>query len=163
MAQVDYFLKIDGIPGDSVDQGHKGEINVEAFSWGESLANRGAATGGAGAGKVSMQDFHFTAVTNSSSPKLMLACASGKHFPTATLTCRKAGGDRGIEFLKIKLSDILVSEYKLGGDQLAQPTEIIPTDQFSLNFTRVEFNFSLGSVIGGDSISTFDLTTNSGQ
>ena len=33
---VDYFLKVDGIPGESVDAKHKGEIDVLAFSWGVS-------------------------------------------------------------------------------------------------------------------------------
>ena len=31
----DYFLRIDGIPGESTDAKHKGEIVVESFSWGE--------------------------------------------------------------------------------------------------------------------------------
>ena len=32
MAQVDYFLKIDGIDGESTDAKHKGEIDLQ--SWG---------------------------------------------------------------------------------------------------------------------------------
>ena len=35
MAMVDYFLKLDGIPGEANDKTHKGEIEVESFSWGE--------------------------------------------------------------------------------------------------------------------------------
>ena len=31
---VDYFLKIDGIEGESQDAKHKGEIEVESFGWG---------------------------------------------------------------------------------------------------------------------------------
>ncbi len=34
MAVVDYFLKIDGIEGESQDAKHKGEIDVESWSWG---------------------------------------------------------------------------------------------------------------------------------
>jgi len=36
MATVDYFLKLDGIEGESQDYKHKGEIDVESFSWGVS-------------------------------------------------------------------------------------------------------------------------------
>ena len=36
MAAFDYFLKLDGIPGESVDAKHKGEIDVLSWSWGES-------------------------------------------------------------------------------------------------------------------------------
>jgi type VI protein secretion system component Hcp len=39
-------------------------------------------------GKVSMQEFHFTSKNDKSSPNLMGACATGKHFPTATITVR---------------------------------------------------------------------------
>ena len=34
MAAVDYFLKLDGIKGESTDAKHKDEIDVESFSWG---------------------------------------------------------------------------------------------------------------------------------
>ena len=37
---LDYFLKLDGIPGESVDAKHKGEIDVLSWSWGESQPTR---------------------------------------------------------------------------------------------------------------------------
>jgi type VI secretion system secreted protein Hcp len=46
MAAVDYFLKIDGIEGESLDEKHKGEIDVLSWSWGES--QEGPTTGGGG-------------------------------------------------------------------------------------------------------------------
>ena len=45
MAAVDYFLKIAGIDGESTADGHKGEIDLESWSWGES--NPGAGSAGA--------------------------------------------------------------------------------------------------------------------
>jgi type VI secretion system secreted protein Hcp len=59
VAVVDYFLKIDGIPGDSQDSKHKGEIDVESWSWGETNVGDAAHRGGMGVGKVSIQDFDF--------------------------------------------------------------------------------------------------------
>ena len=44
MAAFDYFLKLDGIPGESIDDKHKGEIDVLSWSWGES--QRAAASAG---------------------------------------------------------------------------------------------------------------------
>ena len=35
MAAIDYFLKLDGITGESEDSKHKGEIEVLSFSFGE--------------------------------------------------------------------------------------------------------------------------------
>ena len=94
MAAVDYFLKIDGIDGESADQKHRKEIDIESWSWGEDRSGPTAAGGGGGAGKVPMQDFHFVMKVNKASPKLLLACATGEHIKKAILTCRKAGKDQ---------------------------------------------------------------------
>ncbi len=32
----DMFLKMDGIPGESTDVGHKDEIDIVSYAWGES-------------------------------------------------------------------------------------------------------------------------------
>jgi hypothetical protein len=37
----EYFLKIDGIPGESTDKKHAGEIAVESFSWGATQSGTG--------------------------------------------------------------------------------------------------------------------------
>jgi type VI secretion system secreted protein Hcp len=137
---IDYFLKIDGIPGESLDSKHKGEIEVEAWSWGEAnpVPPGGPGTGsGGGAGKVQMQDFNFTANTSKASPNLMLACASGKHLKSAVLTARKAGGKQAAEFLTFSLSDILVSSYQIGGAE----GQVVPMDNFSLNFSKIQVEY----------------------
>ena len=61
MAAIDYFLKLDGISGESKDSKHKGEIEVLSFSFGETQSGRCGTGGGGGAGKVQMSDFSFTA------------------------------------------------------------------------------------------------------
>jgi len=137
MAAVDFFLKIEGIDGESADHKHKGSIDLESWSWGESQSGTHSSSGGGGAGKVSMQDFHFVMKMNKASPKLMLACAEGEHIKKAVLTCRKAGKDQQ-EFLKITLSDLLVSSYQTGG---SGHSDIIPTDQISLNYSKIEFEY----------------------
>ena len=87
----DAFLKIDGIPGESADKVHKDEIDLVAFSWGETNTGQ-ATTGGGGAGRSVAQDFHFVHHVDKATPLLFFACASGQHIKTAILTCRKAGG-----------------------------------------------------------------------
>ena len=86
MAAVDYFIKFDGIKGESTDAKHKDEIDVESWSWGETHAAPGPSGSGGGAGKVSMQDFHFVMGLNRASVGLMKACATGQHIKTATLS-----------------------------------------------------------------------------
>jgi type VI secretion system secreted protein Hcp len=133
---TDYFLKIEGIEGESTDKKHKNEIDLQSWSWGETQMGAHSGGGGGGAGKVSMQDFSFAMSVNKASPKLMLACASGEHIKGALLVCRKAGKDQQ-EYLKIKFSDLLVSSYQTGGSA----GDVIPTDQISLNFAKIEFEY----------------------
>jgi type VI secretion system secreted protein Hcp len=138
MALVDYFLKVEGIEGESHDSKHKNEIEVESFSWGETQARApGSAVGGMAAGKVQMQDFHFTMKVNKASPKLLLACAAGEHIKKAVLTCRKAGKDQQ-EYLKYTFSDILVSSFNTGG---SGASDILPIDQISLAYSKVEYEY----------------------
>lgn len=137
MAAVDYFLKIDGVEGESMDAKHKGEIDIESWSWGEANSGSFSRGGGGGAGKVEMQDFHFTMRVNKASPKLLLSCASGEHIKLATLTCRKAGKEQQ-EYLVIKLSDILVSSYQTGG---SAGSDVVPIDQIALNFSKIEYEY----------------------
>jgi type VI secretion system secreted protein Hcp len=134
---VDYFLKVDGVPGESMDHKHKDEIDLLSFSWGETQTGTHATGGGGGAGKVSMQDFHFVMKTNKASPKLLLACATGDHIKKAILTCRKAGKEQQ-EFLKYTFHDLLVSSYQTGGSSSGDE---IPLDQISLNYTKVEYEY----------------------
>ena len=125
MAQVDFFLKIDGVDGESGDSKHKAEIDVLSWSWG--AANGGRSTfsaGGGGAGKVVMNDFTFSMTTNKASPVLMLACASGKHIPKAVLTCRKAGTEQQ-EYMKVTMEDLIVSSFQAAG---AGGEDVMPAD-----------------------------------
>lgn len=131
---VDYFLKIDGIPGESMDHKHKDEIQLLSWSWGETNTGTMAFGGGGGAGKVSMQDFHFVMNVNKSTPKLVLACANGEHIKSALLTCRKAGKDQQ-EYLKYKFTDILISSYQTGG------SSDVPTEQVSFNYSKIEIEY----------------------
>lgn len=160
MAAVDYFLKLKGIDGESTDDKHKGEIDLQSFSWGCTQSGTMAFGGGGGAGKVQMQDFHFVMRVNKASPKLMLACASGEHIPEAVLTCRKAGKEQQ-EYMKLKFSDVLVSSYQVGGAH----GDVIPMDQISLNYSKIEFEYKeqkADGTLGGAFKAHWDVKANKG-
>src|SRR5436190_10668083 len=111
---VDMLLKITDLKGESKDKTHASEVEIESFSWGATQLGTSSHGTGAGGGKVSMNDFHFVMRNNSSSPILFLYCANGKHLKEALLTCRKAGGTQQ-DFLKVTMSDVLISSYQTGG------------------------------------------------
>lgn len=159
MALFDAYLKIEGIEGESADHKHKGEISLESFSWSEHQTGTSSHGGGMGAGKVAMQDLHFTKKVDKSSPKLILACADGEHIKKATLTCRKAGKDQQ-EFMKWTLTDVLVSSYSLGGSTAG---DHIPMEQVSMNFSKIEMEYKeqkSDGTLGGTVKAGWDVKAN---
>lgn len=132
---VDMFLKLDGIKGESHDHKHKDEIHIESWSWGMSQTGAHGQGGGGGAGKVSVHDISITKFVDKASPALMLHCCNGKHIPNGLVTVRKAG-DKPLEYLKMKLTDIIISGVQNaghGGDQL--------TENVTLNFAKFHIEY----------------------
>lgn len=146
MASTDMFLKLETIKGESKDDAHKGEIDIQSFTFG--LQNGGAWStgGGGGAGKVAFQDITIHKVADSSTPALMQACASGQHIKSGVLTVRKAGGKQE-EFYKISLTSILVSSVVNTGADGAALSEVL-----ALNFEEIKFDYKEqgeGGTLGG--------------
>lgn len=133
MEGIEYFLKIDGIEGESQDRHHKGELEVVSWSWGESQTIITSGGGGSTAGKVAMRDLQATMNVSKAAPALFLACASGKHFANATLTCRKKDGH---DFLVITMSNVLVSTYEITGAAQGPPL-----DQLSLCYAKIKIEY----------------------
>ncbi|MGO4174237.1 Hcp family type VI secretion system effector [Bosea sp. TAF32] len=134
---TDFLLEIDGIKGESKDKTHKDTIEVDSFSWGVSNAGSHAANAGGGAGKASFQDVHFTSQVGKASTNLAQACASGKHIKKAVLYVRKQG-EQQKDYYVVTLEDLLVSSYQSGD---AVGGNSIPTDQFSLNYAKIKFEY----------------------
>ena len=133
---LDIFMKIASLKGESVDKTHAGEIDVLAWSWGMSNSGSAHVGGGAGAGKVNVQDMSFTKYIDKSSPDLMLGACNGKHYDNALLTVRKAG-EKPLEYLKITMTEVLVTSVSTGGsggeDRL--------TENITLNFAAVKVDY----------------------
>lgn len=125
----DAFLKLDGIKGESTDAKHKDEIDVLSYHWGVTQAG----------GKPQPDALTFTTRYSTASPALFVKCAAGEHIAEGQLTLRRAGGDQ-VDFLKIKLGDILVSGYETGGE--ADGDLDIPLEEIALNFTTIEFEYA---------------------
>jgi type VI secretion system secreted protein Hcp len=135
MVAFDYFLHIDGIPGESKDAKHKDEIDVLSWSWGETLPAPANPGSGAATGKVAMTDLQVSTNLSKASPQLLLACASGQRIKSAVLTGRKPGKAQQ-EYLTFSLSDVLVTGYQTGG-----ATAEAPLDSISLNFSKIELSY----------------------
>ena len=152
---VDMFLKFADaakIKGESKDGKHKDTIDVLAWSWG--LSNSGSAHtgGGAGSGKANFQDISVTKYTDKATVNLQLACAQGTHIDDATLIVRKSGGKAPVEYVVIKMTEVLVSSVSGGGsggeDRL--------TENITLNFAKIDYQYTPQKDDGsGDSAMNF--------
>jgi type VI secretion system secreted protein Hcp len=157
MATKDYFLKIEGIEGESSDSKHKGEIDIESFEWGESHTIVYGSHAEGSKTKVQMQDVHFTMFASKASTKLMTACATGQSFPKATFTLRKSGGDQQ-EFMKFTFYDVRIDSYSIGGPtaearghekSLDEKRENpVPLERITLNFGEIEVEYREQKSVG---------------
>ena len=134
---MDMFLDIKGVKGESRDSKFKEKIDILAWSWGLSNSGTAHVGGGAGAGKVNVQDISVTKYVDSASPSLFLYCCNGKHLEEATLTVRKAG-EQPLVYLTFKMSEVMVTAVSTGGsggeDRL--------TENVTLNFAKVEWSYT---------------------
>lgn len=110
-----YYIKFDGVEGESTHKDHKGEIEVLSWSWG--LANSGStASGGASTGKAKPTDFRFVHHYDKASPLLARAAIGGRAFKQVSMTARKAGAGQK-DFLKVTMKEVFVTSVSDNGNQ----------------------------------------------
>lgn len=141
-SDLDLFLKIDGIEGESQDSKHPRELKILSFSKGVNHSIADAQ--GADAGRSKWDDAQFTMRVDRGYPKLFDSCISGANLPKAILTFRKAGKAQQ-EFLKITFSDVMVSRCEMNGSHDADPTPFVT---FSFNFSRIEEEYRMQNADG---------------
>jgi type VI secretion system secreted protein Hcp len=163
LGSASYFLKIDGIRGESQDRQHRDEIELQSFAWGNSSAEPQGGASGTASGKVTFQDFQFATLASKAGPQLMLHCATGKHIPRAIMTGRKEAGREPQEYLKITLEDVLVGSYVSSG---SSGDGGAPMDTASLRFGKIEVEyreFKANGQIGNTVKASFDIAKNTGS
>ena len=131
-----WFLKMDGIPGESTHIAHKGEIEVESWSWG--VTHQGAlyAGGGGGVGKATLSDLNVVTSMSAASPLLLKACVSGSHIKQTTLSGVRSAG-KGVDFVRYKFADVMVTAVQQGDSGSDEPTE-----HLSLTYAKVEVTYT---------------------
>ena len=136
----DLFIKLGDITGESKSDGHVGEIEIMSWSWGSTQSGSTRGISGSTAGKVNCQDLTFTKLLDTATPNIVNAVCMGTAFPLATLICEKSAGNgkKPVQYLKIKLKDVLVSSHAIGGSQGSDTH----TETITLNFSAVETTYT---------------------
>jgi type VI secretion system secreted protein Hcp len=158
---MDGFVKIKDIDGESTDSQHAAWIEALSYSFGVSNSSSPAsAVGGGTTERSNFQDISITKFLDKASPKLMFHCASGKHLQEVEIHFMKAVGEKQEKALEIKLFDVVISSYNLGGSR----GDGLPTDSFSLSYGKIaETYYQLNNKTGapeGNVPAAWDLTKN---
>jgi type VI secretion system secreted protein Hcp len=146
---VDFFLKLDGIDGESQDSAHEGEIDILDFSFGYSVEVP-TDRGGGGEGRATLGDLILVKELDKSSDALDAAAAAGTVIPEARFSVRT--GTAASDYLVITLEDVLVTSVTRSDDSTD-----VPTEEMSLNFGKVEWD-SEGEIScdgAGSALATF--------
>jgi len=134
---VECVLEITDVKGESQIAGHEEKIDVVNWDWSMSQSGTAHLGSGSGAGRVSVQDMSVTKFVDSATHALMRACCNGKHFPKATLTVRKAGGEP-MPYLEVTMEQVMVTNVSTGSE-LVQEKQV---EHISLNFAKVTVDYT---------------------
>lgn len=127
----DAFIQIDGIEGESTDQGHENWIEVDAYCLGAKQAVGGSvSTGGSlSSGRVELEPFVFSHVLDKASPKIQQACTQGKHIAKVKLEVCRSGGDKQV-YYEVTMEKVLITRAEVVGVIGAQSTSncVLPSN-----------------------------------
>lgn len=134
----DAFLDFGGeIEGESTRTDFEGQIEVRSVNFGATNPTSVGPGSGRGAGKVSMNEIEVQKFADSASPGLFQAVCTGKHFPTATLTFHRAGGEEAVNYIEWELENVYITSYTVSGDSQMdeRPEELIGIDFGKITYT----------------------------
>jgi type VI secretion system secreted protein Hcp len=133
-AAVDYFLEVEGVPGESQDARFPNAIDLQSYSWG-AVADKG---------KPRFQDLHINHRVDAASPLLFQRLATGTAIPSAELIARKAG-ETGFVFLRVCFQDVRVTSVQQGGSAGGADT---PFEQVSFSYGALSEQYTQQSSTG---------------
>jgi len=144
---IDAYLKIDGIKGESTDDGHKDWIECSSVHW--SIFQPKSATASTGGGntaeRAELSDIVFRKMADLSSPILMQMCAAGKTLPKAKIEFMRADGDgKPIKYFEIELDNVLIGQVSpsIDGGHILGET-------IGLKYSQIKWKYTQQRVAGG--------------
>ncbi len=158
----DAFLKLEGVEGESTDKTHSGEIDLLSFSLGASNPVGSPGGSGMGAGKVSISSFNIMKKMDAASPGMFTSCCSGKHYPKAIVTLRKAGGT-ALEYLVYTFEKVFVESVQWsgssGGDDVPMESVSFAFGKISIIYKTQDDKGAAKKTLGAE----WNLETNTGK
>ena len=152
------ILKISGIDGESLIEGHEDEIDILTWSWEISKSSQNIVDSGRGDSQAAVKPLVVTKYIDKASPDLALKVLTGEFISEATLVVRRAG-ESPLDYLKITMSNVEIANFSTGGsggeDRLTESISMV-FSKVCYEYTPQEFSYE-----GGAAIETcWDMTMN---
>jgi type VI secretion system secreted protein Hcp len=144
MAKTNIYLKLEGIDGESIDETHKGWIELAKFTWSVDANVTFEVGQGGQAKQAHIHEISVEKFCDKSSVILWKNCTTGRHIPKATISCLKLDGETRVEYLKIDLNDIMLKKVNWTG-----ATEDVLTESVDLVFAEFKQTYTLQRDLGG--------------
>ncbi|MHC2147233.1 Hcp family type VI secretion system effector [Pseudomonas sp. 210_17 TE3656] len=149
----DAFIKIEGIPGEALDEQYRDWIEIAGYSFGahQSASATASSAGGASSGRTTLTNFTFTKLLDKSSCKILEASCAGEHLAKVTLALSRAGADK-LKYLEIALEEVIIADY------MQTAGNGVPLEVVQLNYGRIKTTYiqqkrsdgsSGGNITGG--------------
>jgi type VI secretion system secreted protein Hcp len=145
---AEMFLKLDGIEGESLDSAtptaHAQEIEIKSWEWVTTNKVRWDVNQGGQSTKVDVNDIKMEKSCDRASVALYQCCVTGKHIKNGVITCRKNDGDQKVEYLVVKLKDIMISNVSWSGQGDDQALK----EMVSLSFAEFHLDYKVQNDTG---------------
>jgi Hemolysin-coregulated protein (uncharacterized) len=136
-----FFLRIDGVSGESQNASFKGQIQLESASFqATQTLNIGSVSSGAGAGKVVLGPLTVTKLPDSTSPQIFVALAEGTSAATTTLSFVQSGATSA--YLTIDLGLVAFSGMS------TSVTGGVPLETVAMAYGRLKYTVQLEGSTG---------------
>jgi len=139
-AADDYFLKVDGIAGDTAVGKVPDAIAVHAFQLGaENKTSLGSKSGGAGAGKATFNDLTISKNVDATSPVLYERLGMGAHIAGMELVARRSGAAASSIYMRYCFQPVFVTAVRhegASGDEGIRETVTFTFGAMSETFTK---------------------------
>jgi type VI secretion system secreted protein Hcp len=110
-----YYLRLDGIDGESTTRGHEKWFEIATLAWGAQRASAPGRGIGMGVGRPVLDPVQVTLAGGRNVPLLFRSVVAGTHIATATLDVT-AGGEQPRSMLTWAMEDVLVTSLQISGD-----------------------------------------------
>ncbi len=139
-AQVDYFLKIEGVEGESQDREHEGWSDITSLSWGVQIPSDRAS--GLATGKRQHRPFSVVKEIDKATPKLMEYCANGVVSDKIEIQAVRLDPktNEPLPYFTIILREARITSYNFSSVNNLDDNNL-QTETFTINYKSIEYRY----------------------